>query len=110
MNRRSLALVFLLWPCALIFAQEPQLVVAKLEAAVYPPMAVAARVWGDVILHVALTSDGTATVVGVESGPPMLRQAAINSATQSLFQSSQENRTGEYRLVYRFVLDQTTSC
>ncbi len=98
MNWRSVALIFLLSPCASIFGQESQLVVAKLEAAVYPPMAVAARVWGDVTLHVALASDGTATVVSVESGPPMLRQAAINSATQSLFQSSQENRTGDYRL------------
>jgi hypothetical protein len=110
MNWRSVALIFLLSPCASIFGQESQLVVAKLEAAVYPPMAVAARVWGDVTLHVALASDGTATAVSVESGPPMLRQAAINSATQSLFQSSQENRTGDYRLVYRFVLDQTTKC
>jgi hypothetical protein len=105
MNRPSLALAALVWTTASIFAQEPQLAIAKLEAPVYPPMARAARVWGDVILKVTLASDGNANAVTVESGPPMLRQAAINSATRSQFQANLENRTGGYRLVYRFVLD-----
>ena len=110
MNRPSLALVALLWTTASIFAQESQLAIAKLEAPVYPPMALAARVWGDVILNVTLASDGGANVVTVESGPPMLRQAAINSAPRSQFQTNLENRTGGYRVVYRIVLDQTRKC
>jgi len=110
MNRPSLALAALFWATASIFAQEPQLAIAKLEAPVYPAMARAARVWGDVILNVTLASDGSANAVTVESGPPMLRQAAINSAIRSQFQANLENRTGGYRLVYRFVLDQTTKC
>jgi hypothetical protein len=73
-------------------------------------MAMAARIYGEVILNVTLASDGSANAVTVESGPPMLRQAAINSATQSQFEPNLENRTGGYRLVYRFVLDQTTKC
>jgi hypothetical protein len=40
----------------------------------------------------------------------MLRQVAINSAIRSQFQANLENRTGGYRLVYRFVFDQTTKC
>ncbi len=40
----------------------------------------------------------------------MLKQAAINSAARSQFHGNLENRTGGYRLVYRFVLDQTTNC
>ena len=110
MNRPSLALAALFWITASIFAQEPQLAIAKLEAPVYPPMARAARVWGDVILNVTLASDGNANAVTVESGPQMLRQAAINSAIRSQFQANLENRTGGYRLVYRFVFDQTTKC
>jgi TonB family protein len=110
MNRPLLALVALLWTTASIFAQEPQLAIAELEAPVYPRMALAARVWGDVILNVTIASDGSVNGVNVESGPPMLRQAAINSATRSRFQAALENRTGGYRLVYRFVLDQTTKC
>ena len=110
MTRPSLALVALYWTYASIFAQQPQLAVVKLEAAVYPPMAVAAGVYGEVILNVKLASDRSANMVTVESGPPMLRQAAINNATRSQFEANLENRTGGYRLVYRFVLDQTTKC
>ena len=110
MNWPSLALVALLWSYAAIFGQEQPLAVVKLEGAVYPPMAVAARVSGEVVLHVILASDGSTNGVTVESGPPMLRQAAINSATRSQFQANLENRTGGFRLVYRFVLDQTTKC
>jgi hypothetical protein len=73
-------------------------------------MAVAARVSGDVILNVTLASDGSTNRVSVESGPPMLRQDAINSATRSLFQADLENFSGGYRLVYRSVLDQTAKC
>ncbi len=109
MNRPSLALAALLGITASIFAQESQLAVAKLEAPVYPPIALAARVWGDVILNVTLASDGRSSAVTVESGPPMLRQAAINSATRSEFQANSGNQSG-YRLVYRFVLDQTAKC
>ena len=110
MNRPFLALVAVFWACGSIFGQEPQLAVVKLEAALYPPMAVAARVSGEVILNVTLAADGRTSAVIVESGPPMLRQAAVNSATQSQLQANLENRSGGYRLVYRFVLDQTTKC
>ena len=58
MNWPSLALVALLWSYATIFGQEQPLAVVKLEAAVYPPMAFAARVSGDVVLNVTLASDG----------------------------------------------------
>jgi hypothetical protein len=109
MNRPSLVLAILLWTSALLFGQESILSVQKLEAAEYPPMAVAARIYGDVILNVRLASDGSASAVTVESGPPMLRQATINSATRSTFQAKAGNPIG-YRLVYRFVLDQTTKC
>ena len=109
MNRLSLVLAILLWISTSLFGQESILSVQRLEAAEYPPMAVAARVYGDVILNITLASDGSASAVTDESGPQMLRQAAINSPTRSKFQAKAENRIG-YRLVYRFVLDQTTKC
>jgi len=60
------------------------------------------------VLNVTIARDGSANGVTVESGPPMLRQAAIESARLSQFQANLENRTG--RSVYRFVLDQTPKC
>ena len=73
-------------------------------------MAIAARVSGEVVLNVTLASDGSTREVAVESGPAMLRQAAVESAKQSRFQVEAQNQSGEYRLVYRFVLDQTENC
>jgi TonB family protein len=110
MNRTFAALAALLSICAPTFAQAPQLAVMNAEAAVYPPMALAARVYGDVVLNVTLTSDGHVGAVTVQSGPPMLRQAAIDSAKRSQYQSNPQNRAGVYQLVYRFVLEQTTKC
>lgn len=110
MKRPSVALAALLWICAPNFAQAPNLAVMKVEAAVYPPMALAARVYGDVVLNVTLTSDGNVGAATVQSGPPMLRQAAIDSARRSQYQSNPQIRAGVYQLVYRFVLEQTTKC
>ena len=73
-------------------------------------MALAARVSGDVMLDVSLKSDGTPSTAAVRSGPPMLRQAAIESATRSHFRVSAENATGAYAVTYRFVLDWPTKC
>ena len=110
MNRPTLVLSVLLWVCGSLPAQDTQVSVVKLEGAAYPHMALAARVFGEVILSVALAPDGSARSVTVESGPPMLRQAAIESAKRSQFQATLGNRAGQYRVVYRFVLDQTTEC
>ena len=112
MNRIILALVAVGWTCGSIAAQEvqPQVTIVKLATPTYPPMALAARVWGEVSLDVTLAPDGTAKTVAVQSGPPMLRQTVVDSATQSQYQANVENSTGTYRVVYDFVLDQTTKC
>ena len=47
--------------------------------AVYPAIAVAARVWGDVILPIVIDANGHIQSVRILDGPPMLRQAAIDS-------------------------------
>ena len=74
MNRPALVPAILLWTSVSLFGQESILSVQKLEAAEYPPMGVAASIYGDVVLNVTLASDGSASAVTVESGPPMLRQ------------------------------------
>ena len=110
MNRPLRTLVAFFCASGTFLGQEPQLPIIKLEATRYPPMALAARVSGDVILNVRLASDGSTSAVTVESGPAMLRPTAIDSATHSQFRGKTENGAGEYHLVYRFVLDQPTSC
>ena len=69
-------------------------------------MASAARVWGEVNLSITLAMDGTAESVTVDSGPPMLRQAAIESAKGSKFQPVSEGQVGQmYQLSYEFSLE-----
>ena len=60
-------------------------VVTKLPPPSYPPIALAAHVFGDVELTVAVRSDGTVDSVEVVSGPQILRQAAVDSAKQPQF-------------------------
>jgi TonB family protein len=91
------------------FAQDPppapSLRAINLRAPEYPPIAVAARVSGEVDLKITLLDDGTLGTVEVESGPQMLRQAAVESAKGSKFPPATKERASEsYALIYRFVL------
>ena len=84
-------------------SSDAQLTFVRLQAPAYPPIAMAARVWGDVILSVTLATDGTAESVTVDSGPQMLRQAAVDSAKGSRFQPVGEGKVDHvYKLVYKF--------
>jgi protein TonB len=49
---------------------------------IYPAIAKAAHVQGTVILHAIISKTGTIDNLTVESGPPMLRQAAIDGVRQ----------------------------
>jgi len=89
---------------------ESTLTVLDLNAPTYPAMAKAARVSGEVDLSINLAKDGSPARVIVDSGPPMLRQAAIDSATRFHFQAKLESATGVYRVIYRFVLETTGKC
>jgi TonB family protein len=99
----------------LAFAQStpssPSLLAVKLEPPVYPPIAMAARVSGDVDLKITLRPDGTPESVQAESGPQMLKQAAVDSASRSRFQlASGDHAEASYQLVYRFALDKALGC
>ncbi|MBI2682456.1 MAG: energy transducer TonB [Acidobacteriales bacterium] len=52
--------------------------VSQYELPKYPPIARAARVQGEVRLALSFLGDGSFEKVEVVSGPPMLRQAAID--------------------------------
>ena len=99
----------------LAFAQStsprPSLEAVKLQPPVYPPIAMAERVSGDVDLKITLLSDGNLGTVQVESGPQMLRQAAVDSATRSRFELPSGGPAEEsYHLTYRFALDKAAGC
>jgi|HubBroStandDraft_1064217.scaffolds.fasta_scaffold62813_2 TonB family protein len=110
MDRIQLSVAVLVLLSGAVMAQTPdsetQLTIVKLQAPNYPAMALAARVWGEVHLSVKLAADGTAASVTVDSGPPMLRQAAAESARGSRFQPVREDQVGHvYQLSYRFSLE-----
>jgi TonB family protein len=84
--------------------------VVKLGDSVYPPMALAARVSGEVKLNVTITPDGSVSAVTLQSGPPMLRQAAVDSATRAVFRANANASGGTYPVTYRFVLEDATKC
>jgi Gram-negative bacterial TonB protein C-terminal len=67
-------------------APAPLLVISKLPPPVYPAIARAARVTGDVNLTVMLRRDGTIDAVHAISGPPMLRDHAEELARQTQFE------------------------
>lgn len=112
MNRIILTLAGLVWVCGAILAQgeQPAVTIVKLSTATYPAMALAARVSGEVKLEVTIAPDGSASAVTVQSGPPMLRQAAVDSATRSLFRANANAIGGAYLITYRFVLEDASKC
>src|SRR5580698_9034843 len=73
---------------------EPHLgfTISKLPPAIYPPIALAAHVSGDVVLKIALRPDDVIDSVEVVSGPPMLRQTAIESIKQAEFECAKCDR------------------
>lgn len=111
-NQVILGFTVLFCTCGTIVAEDspPQVAIVRLETPVYPPMALAARVSGDVNLDITLAPVGTAANVAVRSGPPMLTQAAIDSAKRSQFRAIIDKPGGAYEVTYRFQLDQPTKC
>lgn len=92
-------------------ASGPSLKAVKLEPPVYPPIAMAARVSGDVALKITLRPDGSPGTVQAVSGPQMLLQAAVDSATRSRFELPPGGTTADsYQLLYRFALDKAPGC
>jgi Gram-negative bacterial TonB protein C-terminal len=121
--KRSIEVVILLYiaalSCADISAQDAttpsnsdiqkgDAVLVSLSKPVYPPLARQANIYGEVRVAVAVRPDGTATAA-VESGHPMLKQAALDSATQSHFECRVAPLCS-YTLVYEFKQIEGSDC
>jgi TonB family protein len=74
-----------------------------LEDPMYPPIARAARVSGEVVVNAEIHADGSVGSLRVVSGPAMLHQAAVDSASHSTFRCPGcPEMVQEYRIVYSF--------
>jgi len=82
---------------------QPGVVLTRLSDPVYPPVANAAHLTGDVDLELLIGRDGRIESAVVVSGHPMLKQAALDSAERSQFEC---RGCGEavtaYALKYKF--------
>lgn len=92
-------------------APQGTAVLTKLAPPVYPAIARAAHVTGDVGVTVEVKSDGSVDSVVATSGPPLLTNAATYSARQSQFecQGCGEAAT-PIHLTYTFQLTDTACC
>jgi hypothetical protein len=115
----TMIIVALISVGGLYSAQTPSSVVEPSEAPVlvnlaplrYPPLALAARVWGDVEVTLEVRKDGNVESATVVSGPPFLKDAALNSARQSHFDCHDcRQSVVSSRLVYSFQLGPTRYC
>jgi hypothetical protein len=83
----------------------------KLSAPVYPPVVRLAHIIGDVELTVTLRQDGSLASAVVESGPPLLRLAALTSAQQTQFGCPNGSQaTNSFQVVYAFEIEGDCGC
>lgn len=94
-------------------ADSPQnaVVLTKLVQPIYPPLARAAHITGDVDLVITVRSNGDVDSVVVASGHPLLKDSAVTSARQSQFECRGcTEQFNEYRLVYTFHIEGECEC
>lgn len=84
-------------------------VLVNLFQPVYPPLARQANISGDVLVAVTVHPDGTFEAA-YQSGHPMLKQAALDSAKQSRFECRGCDYPALYLLKYTFKLIQGSDC
>jgi TonB family protein len=85
--------------------------VVKLSSPVYPPIAKQTRITGDVRLNLIVRADGSVESVTVESGHPLLKRAALDSAQQSQFDCERCGKeVRSVQMVYSFQLGPTVYC
>jgi TonB family protein len=83
----------------------------KLVQPIYPPLARAAHITGDVDLVLTVRPDGAVDSVVVTSGHPLLKESAVTSARQSQFECRGcTDQFKEYRLVYTFNIEGECEC
>ena len=86
-------------------------VLTKLFPPVYPRLALQAHIAGDLELILDIRPNGSVASAIAVSGPPLLKQAALESAQQSQFECKNcSEEVHSYRLWYTFRLDPTDYC
>jgi len=84
---------------------QSEVVLVNLSSPVYPPLARATRISGDVHLSLGIRRDGSVESALVVRGHPLLQQAVLESAQQSQFECRGCTETvTSYSLVYTFQL------
>jgi hypothetical protein len=85
--------------------------VLQLPPPIYPPIALAAHVSGEVELTIRLRPDGTVDSAVAGAGPAMLREPAVGRARQTQFSCEDcQQPTNSFKLIYRFELGETLFC
>lgn len=87
-------------------------VLTNLLPPVYPPIALQARVAGDVELMLGIRQDGSVESAMVVSGPELLQQAALESAQKSQFECREcSGPATPVRLIFTFrLISHSASC
>jgi len=85
---------------------ETGVVLTKLSAPVYPPLARGARISGDVKVELTIRRDGSVESAVLFSGHPILAEAALKSARESAFECRGCTAEGTtYSLTFAFEID-----
>ena len=90
-------------------APKGNAILVNLSQPIYPPLAHQANIHGEGRVAVMVYPDGK-TDVTVESGHPMLKQAALDSAKQSRFECRNCDAAVSYQLLYSFRLIRGSDC
>ena len=102
-RRIFLAGIAVLLGTAIAVAQQTAVAVKAAVAPHYPPIAVAARAGGDVVVRVLVGPDGSVLHAEVVSGPRILQQSATEAAEKWKFETSDQaatNRSSEIKFSY----------
>ena len=90
---------------------ETGVVLTKLVQPIYPPLARAAHIEGDVDLKLSIRQDGSLESATAVSGHPLLTAAALDSAQHTQFECRKcSEPTTDYRLVYTFQVEAVREC
>lgn len=114
----SVASILFFWTAGKALAQSADvdspktwIALKKLSPPVFPPIARAARIMGDVRVRMTIRRDGSVVSAEVANGPPMLKQAALDSAEKSsFFCENCSHEVTEYFLTYTFGFRNDNDC
>ena len=90
---------------------EEHVVLSNLSPPIYPPLARAARVSGDVEIALRIRPDGSVESAEVVKGHPLLQVVALDSAQHSIFECHEcREALTSYSILYTFVFTTQHCC